>query len=257
MKSTLFALQKYMQDQGFYTLKIDGDWGRGSINAMVETLKTKPRRKAVQEILKVDGFYIGDIDGAWGPLSENALKRAHGEIPRPSKIAWGKKVDDRFLNRVIAIADALDLPRGDGPSDLMSCMAWESGESFSPSIRNGAGSGATGLIQFMPATAKSLGTTTDKLAKMTAYDQLEYVYRYFRPYRGRLHNLGDIYMAILWPAGVGKSDNWVLWDSKSRPTTYRQNIGLDVNKDGVITRGECLFKVQEKKTRGLTTTWAR
>jgi len=29
-----------------------------------------------------------------------------------------------------------------------------------------------------------------------------------------------------------------MWDSKTRPTTYIQNKGLDVNKDGLITRGE-------------------
>ena len=32
-------------------------------------------------------------------------------------------------------------------------------------VKNAAGSGATGLIQFMPRTAQGLGTTTAKLAK--------------------------------------------------------------------------------------------
>jgi soluble lytic murein transglycosylase-like protein len=35
----------------------------------------------------------------------------------------------------------------------MACMAWESGRSFRPDVKNMAGSGATGLIQFMPTTA--------------------------------------------------------------------------------------------------------
>ena len=57
----------------------------------------------------------------------------------------------------------------------MACMAWESGETFSPTIRNGAGSSMIGLIHFMPTTAKSLGTSTEALSKMTAVEQLDYV----------------------------------------------------------------------------------
>jgi len=133
----------------------------------------------------------------------------------------------------------------------MACMAWESGESFSPSVRNAAGSGATGLIQFMPSTAVGLGTSTAKLAAMTAEDQLNYVYKYFKPYAGRLNNLGDIYMAILWPKAVGKPDSYVLWEKGKQPTTFRQNAGLDINKDQKITRKECLEKIEGKLTKGL------
>lgn len=162
-------------------------------------------------------------------------------------IAWGAKVSQTFRERVWWIADTLEL----NPDDLMSCMAWESAGSFRADIKNAAGSGATGLIQFMPATAVGLGTSTAKLARMTPEDQLNYVYKYFRPYAGRLNNLGDIYMAILWPAGVGKPDSYVLWNKATKPTTFRQNAGLDLNKDGNITRGECLAKINEKLTKGL------
>lgn len=137
-------------------------------------------------------------------------------------------------------------------SYLMACMAFESAETFSPSIKNAAGSGATGLIQFMPSTAKGLRTTTAALATMSAVQQLEYVRKYFLPYKGRLHTLGDVYMAILWPAGIGKADSWALWDKTvSRPTTYRQNAGLDLNKDGKITKAEATAKVQAKLQKGL------
>jgi hypothetical protein len=163
------------------------------------------------------------------------------------KIAWGSKVSPLFKERVLWIADTLRL----NPDDLMACIAWESGESFSASIRNAAGSGATGLIQFMPSTAVSLGTSTAKLAAMTPEDQLNFVYKYFRPYAGRLKNLGDVYMAILWPKGVGQPDTYVLWDKESKPTTFRQNAGLDINKDARITRGECLAKITQKLSKGL------
>lgn len=163
------------------------------------------------------------------------------------KIAWGSKVSPVFKDRVLWIADTL----GCDPNHLMACMHWESGGTFSPSIKNAAGSGATGLIQFMPRTAKGMGTTTAALAKLSAEDQLRWVYEYFKPYAGRLNNLGDLYMAILWPKAVGKPDHYVLWDRKKMPTTFRQNSGLDVNKDGLVTRAECLVKVNERLARGL------
>lgn len=161
-------------------------------------------------------------------------------------IAWGAKVSPTFRDRVWWICDTL----GIDPDDLMSCIAWESGESFRPDIKNAAGSGAVGLIQFMPSTAIGLGTSTSKLAAMKPEDQLNFVYLYFKPFANRLNNLGDVYMAILWPRGVGKSDDYVLWDKGQSPTTFRQNAGLDINKDARVTRGECLKKIQEKLVKG-------
>lgn len=161
------------------------------------------------------------------------------------EIAWGKKVSAAFKARVIAIAEGLKCD----PSHLMAAMAFESAETFSPKVKNKV-SGATGLIQFMPSTAKALGTTTDALAAMSAEDQLAYVETYFRPYRGKLARLSDVYMAILWPAAVGKPDAHVLFRSPKK--AYVQNKGLDLNKDGQVTKGEAADKVQRKLTKGLS-----
>lgn len=162
-------------------------------------------------------------------------------------LAWGAKVSPEFRDKVRSIAAGL----GVDPSDLMACMAWESGRSFSPSKKNMAGSGATGLIQFMPATAKGMGTTTAALAALTAEQQLDWVEKYFRPFKGKLRDLSDLYMAILWPLAVGKPLEYVLWDAKSRPTTFRQNAGLDTNRDGAITKAECSAKLFAMKAEGL------
>lgn len=163
-------------------------------------------------------------------------------------LAWGSRVSRLFRDRVRTMA--FDLRTR--PDFLMACMAFETDETFSPSVRNAAGSGATGLIQFMPATARGMGTTVHELEKMTAEDQLEWVHRYFLPYKGRLSQLSDVYMAILWPAAIGKPDTAALWDAPTRPTTYRQNAGLDVNKDLIITKGEAASKVVAKLVKGLT-----
>lgn len=167
-----------------------------------------------------------------------------------SNLAWGKKVSPAFRRRVIQIAYSLNID----PNYLMAAMAFETGETFSPSVKN-PGSSATGLIQFMRSTAESLGTTTAELAAMTAEEQLEYVYEYFKPYGYKLRSLSDVYMAILWPRGVGMPDSHVLWANSPRlskhPNTYAVNKGLDANKDGVITKAEAAAKVQAKLLKGM------
>ena len=168
-------------------------------------------------------------------------------FPRTS-LAWGNKVSAVFRDRIFWIADELDID----PNYLMACMAWESAETFKSDVKNAAGSGATGLIQFMPSTARSLGTTVEKLAAMTPEDQLNYVYKYFKPYKGRLKTLGDLYMAILWPKGIGQAESWVLWD-KSQGKLFSQNAGIDINSDGRITKAEATAKVHAKLVKGMGT----
>ena len=221
--------------------------------------------RQLQTDLRNAGYYLGNIDGIWGTASEKAYnefkdnyaKSTAVELPTTpaaaaDEIRWGAKVSVTFKERVIWIAKDLQIGPDpiEGASMLMDCMAFESGESFSPSVRNAAGSSAIGLIQFMSFTAKALGTTTEALGKMTAEDQLNYVYKYFAPQKGKLKNLGDIYMAILWPKAVGKPDSFVLWDRNTAPTAYRQNSGLDSNKDGVVVRGEAVVKIMGKSARG-------
>jgi len=132
-------------------------------------------------------------------------------------------------------------------------MAFETGRSFSPAVRNAAGSGAVGLIQFMPATAQALGTTTAQLAAMSAVKQLDYVERYFQPRAGKLKTLEDVYMAILWPAAIGKPEGFVLFDRADPvyPKRYVQNAGLDFNKDGQITKAEAAARVRRTLQEGL------
>ncbi|MGF1687474.1 transglycosylase SLT domain-containing protein [Photobacterium japonica] len=161
------------------------------------------------------------------------------------KIAWGSKVSQDFKEKVIKVSKEL----GVNPDFLMACMAFETGETFSPKIRNAAGSGATGLIQFMPSTAKGLGTTTDKLAKMTAVKQLDYVKKYFLPYRKKIKSLEDVYMAILYPAAIGRPASHALF--KKGTIAYKQNSGLDKNKDGNVTLREISSKVTQKYHKGL------
>ncbi|EEZ88378.1 conserved hypothetical protein [Vibrio harveyi 1DA3] len=160
-------------------------------------------------------------------------------------LAWGNRVSSEFKSKVNDISQELNID----PNHLMACMAFETAETFSPSIKNGSGSGATGLIQFMPSTAEALGTSTKKLAKMSAIEQLDYVKAYFMPYRNRMACLEDVYMAILYPAAIGKPSSHVLF--KQGSIAYRQNAGIDRKKTGRITLGDVSYKVRRKLEKGM------
>jgi hypothetical protein len=168
---------------------------------------------------------------------------AGGQEPQ---IAWGKKVSKEFKSKILQIT----LMLGMDPSHLMAAIAFETGETFSPAIQNKKSS-ATGLIQFMPTTATSLGTSIDELKQMTAESQLDIVAKYLSPYKGRAKTLSDVYMTILYPVAVGKAEAAVLFSSPA--VAYLQNQGLDTNADGVITKGEAAFLVQKKLSKGLST----
>ncbi len=152
-------------------------------------------------------------------------------------IPWGAKVSEDFIRSLLWIEDQIGLPA----EFLITAIALETNQTFSPSIRNPRSS-ATGLIQFMAATAKRLGTTTERLAQMNAVTQLGYVYRYFKSFGNDLSDwtLHDTYLAILWPAGIGKDDSHPIFvnDPKRANDVYDVNKVFDRNRDGIVSKAE-------------------
>lgn len=100
-------------------------------------------------------------------------------------------------------------------------------------------SGATGLIQFMPSTAQNLGTTTDELKQMSNVEQLDFVYKYLKPYKGKMKSWIDVYLAVFYPVAMGKGDDYKITNAK----VVDQNNGFDINKDGTITVSEIKKKI--------------
>lgn len=143
-------------------------------------------------------------------------------------LAWGAKVDDDF--RCTVVNDSAQL--GIQPSWLMAVIDSESAGTFSPTIRAPT-STAIGLIQFLTGTAQSLGTTTSALGQMSAVEQLSYVLQYLQPYAGRMHSVGDVYMAVFNPAHLGQDGNTVLY--RKGQAGYTANQGFDKQGAGVIT----------------------
>lgn len=130
----------------------------------------------------------------------------------------------------LAMTDAMGW--GQEQADYLAASIGGIESRFNPQAQNPT-TRATGLIQFMPSTAKALGTTVEALFAMTATEQLPFVRAYFRD---RKLAPRDVYPAIFWPAAIGKSDEAVI--SRAGEKVYDQNRGLDSNKDGILTAGD-------------------
>ena len=149
-------------------------------------------------------------------------------------------VTPAFIDAVEKMAERL----GTQPEYLLAAMSFETGGRFDPSIQNGIG--ATGLIQFLRSTAQSLGTTTDKLARMSAVAQLAFVEKYFQPFTGKLGTLEAVYTSIL--SGSPKKPDAVLF--KAGTPAYKLNP-LDWNDDGIITAREATTIVAARMFGGV------
>lgn len=219
--------------------------------------------KQLQRDLKALGLYTGEPDGSWGPLSHGAFVNARRSVGNPPKgmtplllsyckaTAWSNRVSEEFVRKTKKIAVDLKLP-WDGADTMMACMAFETGGKFSPTVKNGAGAPYYGIIQFGEDAATDAGTTLPALLKMTAEQQLDYVYNFFKPYTGKLKTISDIYMRILLPKAVGQPEDYVLFsEANTKSKAYLQNKGLDANRDGLVTKAEASAKVAQKYVEGL------
>ncbi|HPT41513.1 MAG TPA: transglycosylase SLT domain-containing protein [Candidatus Gastranaerophilaceae bacterium] len=123
------------------------------------------------------------------------------------------------------------------PNDLKAIMYSESGCNTAKVNPNG---GATGLIQFMPSTARRLGTTTQQLRNMNFEQQLVYVEKYINMARKNARipqvkklDAGTLYSLIFLPAFANRE---TLCSAGS--TYYEANRVLDTNHDGHITKAD-------------------
>ena len=180
-------------------------------------------------------------------------------------LAWGShpKVSTAFREKTVRICNELGIKN---PGWLMTVMAFETGRSFSPSKKNGAGSSGTGLIQFMkstidgrtrngkfyPGLGKRLNIKHSQLAGMTALRQLDVVKAYFQDHGtkpARAKDVDDLYFLVLLPSAYGKADNASMF--RSGTLAYKQNKGLDKNKDGIVSVEETARKIRAMLREGL------
>ena len=199
---------------------------------------------------------------------------------RDYDLIWGAKVTCEFRKKVVEICEKL-WPRNPlkMANNLMAVFAWESGGTFKADVPNRKNSGATGLIQFMPDTAKGLLNTevtieivknyynsqdknlqnlkrVKEFAQMSEVQQLEYVEKYFKKLENKDLEFVDFYLQVLFPASSGVREHVVFADDKNklsdkndkhaslRVNKYNGNSGLDINGDGKIYKAEIAEKTK-------------
>jgi hypothetical protein len=165
--------------------------------------------------------------GSYSLPAANGKKNDNGKVkgvPTP----WS--TDTAFISKVQSVSQSLNC----NYIDLLCCMANETGATFDPGLVNSIG--ATGLIQFMPTTAKGIGTTTDALKELSRVDQLDWALKFFQSMRlntkAPTPKLQDLYLCIFWPAAVGKPDSYIIAPAGSN--VANQNKSLQ-SADGSIT----------------------
>lgn len=169
--------------------------------------------------------------------SKNNGVENNGSESTDASITWNKNFTRvEFNEKENKKIDEISQRLGCNPNDLKAVIYAESGGN--PRAVNP--SGATGLIQFMPDTAKGLGTTTAALKNMTIEQQLDYVEKHLQGAKAGAGfaktdkiDSGTLYSLVFLPA-FAKRD--VLCQSDS--IYYKANSGLDKNKDGLITKAD-------------------
>lgn len=130
-----------------------------------------------------------------------------------------------YKQNLLRVSNLLGIP----PAWLDTCIYIESKRNLQAVNTS---SNATGLIQFMPATARDLGTTVEQIKQMNYDQQFDLIYLYFQKnLRGReVKRPFDIYLIIFYPAYFGHS-----LDTVFPQNVYNQNKGLDYDKNGQLS----------------------
>lgn len=150
-----------------------------------------------KDVLKVPAKAVAQTSGS---LPANVLPpptSSQGGSPSEPKAKKELTSEQQFAAKTIAIAKELKID----PQALMTIMLFESQGTLSPKIQGpmtSQGKGR-GLIQFMPPTAKGLGTSDAALAGMTQLQQLDWVKKYFAQFKGNFGagKLENLYAAVL------------------------------------------------------------
>lgn len=143
-------------------------------------------------------------------------------------------------SKLIEVSNQLKI----NPNWLSAVIYFETGRTFNPKAKNQIGS--VGLIQFTRDKAgveyKTIGGVKYPLSeiyKMSFNEQMDLVYQYLKPFKGKMNSFLDVYLAVFFPNAMNQSDDYVFQTKGlSASLIAKQNPAFDTNKDGQIKRKE-------------------
>ena len=187
-----------------------------------------------QEELRRQLGLTGQAVQANAAAEEEAAKKAEANAKKQASAAKAASKAAALIPK--AVSDAiLDGAKklGVNPNDLAAVISFETAGTFSTNARNPTSS-ATGLIQFMEGSdgkddGKYFGMTRNQFGNLLPLQQMDHVVSYLKG-RGIKagSGVGEIYDAV---AGYGY---------KKGSKAYAANQVWDVNKDGVVAKGEAV-----------------
>lgn len=154
------------------------------------------------------------------------------------------KVNPDNVAKVEQVAKIL----GINPNWLFAVMYFETGGTLSTTKTNSIGS--VGLIQFTRdksgvqyKTINGKRYLLSDIKNMSFNKQMDLVLEYFkevkRIHKKSLTSFEDVYLAVFFPLGIGKPDNYILQTNGLKASLIaKQNPIFDRNKDGQITKLE-------------------
>ena len=225
------------------------DYGSLDYTSSYKTNTYRPYRNSVRSNTNITTRSYHNTNTSYNKNfteNEGQVKKSTNVIPKESKNGTcrpkaGVKLGKDFLEAVKGVAERVQCDY----KDLLAVMYAES--ALNPAAVNEDG-GATGLIQFMPKTAREYGTTTEELEKMSAIEQLPYVEAFLkrakkrRGFEGQYLSAGDLYALVFLPARSKREVLCVKGESY-----YRHNKSTDLNKDEKITKSELVQRMEDKR----------
>jgi murein DD-endopeptidase MepM/ murein hydrolase activator NlpD len=192
---------------------------RNGSGRMVRNSQKQPTHVPLDSVRGSAGSYIrtGKVHTADGnmynvryslgaPFKQDYMSPYIGDYRRANKATanYGYKQladDPAFAKKIAQVASKIGIPA----VWLVDIMAHESA-GFQTAISNDK-TMATGLIQFMPETAASLGTSVAALKNMDKLRQLDYVEKYFRVngFSKRMKNIYAVLQAI-WNGSIDRAN---------------------------------------------------
>lgn len=202
---TVAAVKKFQTDNG---LTVDGDPGPATVAKLNDILKSKP--DVASKLTKSTSADVKAASTATTSVDTSAIQ------------------DPDFKKKLEKIADKL----GIASADLYKIIKFETAGTFSPTSQDPHGV-SIGLIGFTEKTAQSLGTSKAELGKMTAVEQLDYVYKFYKMVGVRPgDDRGTIYMLTFMPAFAHSPDQTVLGKKDGGTLTLPsgKSTGLSMHK---------------------------